>query len=220
MLNSLLKRFLFLLGGYVIFVILFILAARFFQNSGILFSFDRAVLNFFISLRHDWLTDIVLVITFLGDIKFVLPVSALLLIWFWLSKRIFHFSLLLVLTAVSAGLVFLLKDFFARIRPGIELRLVSEDSFSFPSGHAMIAIAFWGVLAYLLSKNFSKQWQKTVVIAGGCALIFAISTSRLYLGVHWPTDILGSWILGGAWLAGLIWLSERQFKEIITNKSE
>ena len=114
----------------------------------------------------------------------------------------------------------MLKDFFMRFRPGIELQLVSENSFSFPSGHAMMAIAFWGALAYLLSKNFSEQWQKTVVIAGGCALIFAISTSRLYLGVHWPTDILGSWILGGAWLAGLIWLSERQFKEIITNKSE
>ena len=201
-----LKRFIFLFCGYIAFVFLFILTAKFFQTSDIFFSFDKTVLNFFISLRRDWLTDIMRAVTFLGDVKFILPVSVALLVWFWLSKRIFYFLFLAFSVSVSAGLVFLLKDFFVRVRPAIESRLVSEDSFSFPSGHAMMAIAFWGALAYLLAENFPKRWQKIIVAVGGAALIFIISASRLYLGVHWSTDILGSWILAGVWLAGLILL--------------
>lgn len=201
-----LKRFLFILGSYIAFVVLFILSAKFFQTSGIFFSFDKTVLDFFISIRQGWLTGIMKAFTFIGGIEFILPASAILLIWFWLSKRIFHFLLLFFSVSVSAGLVFLLKDFFVRVRPTIELRLVSENNFSFPSGHAMMVIAFWGALSYLLSKDFSKRWQKAVVIIIGCVLIFAISISRLYLGVHWPTDILGSWILAGMWFAGLIWM--------------
>ena len=201
-----LKRFIFLSGVYIAFVFLFILTAKFFQNSGIFFTFDQSILSFFVSIRREWLTGAMKVFTFIGGIKFILPVSVALLVWFWLSKRIFYFLVLAFSVSVSAGLVFLLKDFFVRVRPAIELRLVSEDSFSFPSGHAMMAIAFWGALAYLLAENFPKRWQKIIVAAGGAALIFIISVSRLYLGVHWPTDILGSWILAGVWLAGLILL--------------
>ena len=201
-----LKKFLFVVGGYFIFVILFILTAKFFQNSGIFFTFDQSILSFFVSIRREWLTGAMKVFTFVGGIEFILPVSVALLVWFWLSKRIFYFLFLAFSVSVSAGLVFLLKDFFVRVRPAIESRLVSEDSFSFPSGHAMMAIAFWGALAYLLAENFPKRWQKIIVAVGGAALIFIISASRLYLGVHWPTDILGSWILAGVWLAGLILL--------------
>ena len=201
-----LKRFIFLFCGYIAFVFLFILTAKFFQNSGIFFTFDQSILSFFVSIRREWLTGAMKVFTFVGGIEFILPASVILLIWFWLSKRIFYFLLLAFSVSVSAGSVFLLKDFFVRVRPAIESRLVSEDSFSFPSGHAMMAIAFWGALAYLLAENFPKRWQKIIVAVGGAALIFIISASRLYLGVHWPTDILGSWILAGVWLAGLILL--------------
>src|SRR3989304_3708314 len=154
-----LKKFIFLFFCYIAFVFLF-------------FSFDKTVLNFFISLRRDWLTDIMRAVTFLGDVKFILPVSVALLVWFWLSKRFFYFLFLAFSVSVSAGLVFLLKDFFVRVRPAIESRLVSEDSFSFPSGHAMMAIAFWGALAYLFAENFPKGWQKIIVAVGGAGLIF------------------------------------------------
>ena len=201
-----LKRFIFLSGVYIAFVFLFILTAKFFQNSGIFFTFDQSILSFFVSIRREWLTGAMKVFTFVGGIEFILPVSVALLVWFWLSKRIFYFLFLAFSVSVSAGLVFLLKDFFVRVRPAIESRLVSENSFSFPSGHAMMAIAFWGALAYLLAENFPKRWQKVAVMVSGVTLVFAISISRLYLGVHWPTDILGSWILAGVWLAGLILL--------------
>lgn len=215
-----LKRFLFVIGGYFIFVVLFILAAKFFQTSGIFFSFDKAVLDFFISMRREWLTEIMKAFTFIGGIEFIFPASAALLVWFWLSKRIFHFLLLFFSVSVSAGLVFLLKDFFARLRPGIESQLVNENSLSFPSGHAMMAIAFWGVLAYFLAKRVRNRFWKNFSVAIIIVLAFSISISRVYLGVHWPTDILGSWILGGVWFAGLIWLSERRLKEAATNMPE
>jgi undecaprenyl-diphosphatase len=94
-----------------------------------------------------------------------------------------------------------LKNIFQRSRPTIPGAYMVETGFSFPSGHSMISLVFYGVIAYLaLSYVKSKKWKVfvTVIILMICALI---GFSRLYLGVHFLTDVLAGWAAGGLWLA-------------------
>lgn len=211
---QLLKRFIFAFGGYLVFVFLFILAAKLFQASSIFFGFDKVVLDLFVSFRQEWLTDLMGFITFFGSIEFVLLATLLLLLLFSLKHEKIFSLMLMGSIGVSGFLVFELKEVFLRERP-LGIASVEESDFSFPSGHAMMAIAFWGFLAYFLAKRVKSRLWKIFTVTIVVILAFAISISRVYLGVHWPTDILGSWMLGGVWLAELIWLSERQMKELI-----
>ena len=101
------------------------------------------------------------------------------------------------------------KYIFTRPRP-LGSPLVPEDGFSFPSSHAAVSIALYGILMYFLISHFEKKRQKIAVIFFGSALILAIGASRIYLAVHWPSDVISGYIFGGLWLAILIYLLRRQ----------
>ena len=91
-----------------------------------------------------------------------------------------------------------MKLIFAKPRPELWPRLIPETSFSFPSGHALGSMVLYGVLAYLLSRLFP---QKSSIFYGISAVVIgAIGISRLYLGVHWPTDIFAGYSVGFLWL--------------------
>jgi undecaprenyl-diphosphatase len=92
------------------------------------------------------------------------------------------------------------KDWFERDRPMYD-RIIEISGYSFPSGHAMISIAFFGMLAYLLVQNYSFLRRNKKVIYSVTALFIAlVGFSRVYLGVHYPTDVLGGFAAGGTWL--------------------
>ncbi|MFD1358091.1 phosphatase PAP2 family protein [Fictibacillus halophilus] len=92
------------------------------------------------------------------------------------------------------------KISFERIRPEFD-RVIEITGYSFPSGHAMISIAFFGMLSYLLVHNYSflQPYKKIIYIITGL-FIFMVGFSRVYLGVHYPTDVFGGYLAGGAWL--------------------
>ena len=79
------------------------------------------------------------------------------------------------------------------------------QSNGFPSGHAMFSIMVLGLLAYFIFINVKNHILRTVILIGLVALILLIGVSRVYLGVHWPSDVVGGYIIGGALLTGLIW---------------
>lgn len=93
----------------------------------------------------------------------------------------------------------LLKGIYERRRPSLH-RLVEIGGYSFPSGHAMISIGFFGLLFYLLVKQIGHRWVRWLITAAGCAYIVLVGLSRIYLGVHYPSDVLAGFLAGGSLL--------------------
>ena len=90
----------------------------------------------------------------------------------------------------------LLKAFIARQRPDLLEPIVQEHGFSFPSGHAILGMTAFGVLAVLISRTRLPRWVRTTLVAAMVALVLLIGVSRVYLGVHYPTDVIAGWTLG------------------------
>jgi undecaprenyl-diphosphatase len=107
--------------------------------------------------------------------------------------------LFLVVIAGSALLSKSLKGLFHRERPNLH-RLAEETGYSFPSGHAMASLALFGIIAYLLMRR-ARSAGGRALLAAVCALPpLAIGISRIYLGVHYPSDIIGGYLVSGIWL--------------------
>jgi undecaprenyl-diphosphatase len=110
----------------------------------------------------------------------------------------------------GSGVGALLKLLFARVRPALEVaRIPMPESYSFPSGHALTSVLFFGTLAFLIllhEKNLGRAIAGVVICVLGA---FAIAMARVYLGVHYLGDVVGSWLLGASWLAVVILVSAR-----------
>jgi membrane protein DedA with SNARE-associated domain/membrane-associated phospholipid phosphatase len=167
---------------------------------------DVRISNLFHSLRSDALTEAFTWITLLGTsqiVLFFIFVSAVIL-WIW-QKKSYIFPLLV---AAAGSTVFTQLGKLAFRRPRPELAVYAEHSFSFPSGHATIAVAFYGFLAYLLIR-FNPSWKRSVNICFITILvIIAIGLSRIYLGVHYLSDVWSGYLVGAMWLIIAIAFSE------------
>jgi membrane-associated phospholipid phosphatase len=95
----------------------------------------------------------------------------------------------------------LVKNVVDRPRPPVADRLVVETNWSYPSGHSLGATAVIGVLTVIVLTRVTGRLARIAVAALGVLLVVAIGVSRVYLGVHWPSDVLAGWLIGGLWLA-------------------
>lgn len=122
---------------------------------------------------------------------------------------------LLVVGAVGSGTLLseTLKLGFARPRPDLVAHLAEVQSASFPSGHAMISAITYLTLGVLLTRAHKQRRTKIIIMSYAIALTLMIGASRVYLGVHWPTDVLAGWALGAAW-AALWWLLAWQLQRM------
>jgi membrane-associated phospholipid phosphatase len=102
--------------------------------------------------------------------------------------------------AGSGGLTFVLKAALSRPRPPLHDALARADGYAFPSAHAATAAAAFGVLAYLVALRVRRWKVQVTVWAGAATLTTLVGISRIYLGVHWTTDVLGGWAFGLLWL--------------------
>lgn len=176
-----------------------------------LYPFDTLLSAWIQGWRQPWLTEIMLGVTFLGNATTVIPLSLLAL---WLLGQRAGSRAAQLSGAVLVGGVALeesLKRIFHRPRPP-QPWLIDAGGFSFPSGHAMIGIIVYGLLAYWCWKLLPRPFNR---LASGLAvlLLFAIGLSRIYLGVHYPSDVLAGFAAGLFWL-GLWWLAIKSFKWI------
>ncbi|TYR76673.1 phosphatase PAP2 family protein [Rossellomorea vietnamensis] len=101
--------------------------------------------------------------------------------------------------ALGGGFNWLLKAYFKRERPDIEA-LVEQGGYSFPSGHSMGSFVLYGTLAFAVFRLYDHTWSKILGAAALMLLVLLIGLSRIYLGVHYPSDILGGFSAGGVWL--------------------
>lgn len=166
----------------------------------VLANYDTAITEYIISYRSPTLTSYFKFVTHVGDIYGYLTVLVIFLIISLLVykrwKYVLQATLVLALSTVSN---MILKRFVDRARPGIE-HLVSVETLSYPSGHAMSAMAFYGFLIFLLYKFKINNMIKFLLIFVLTLLILSIGISRVYLGVHFPSDIAGGFIAGFIWV--------------------
>jgi membrane-associated phospholipid phosphatase len=98
----------------------------------------------------------------------------------------------------------LLKDLFARPRPSLEHPLVVETSYSFPSGQVMMSLVVYGMLAYFAMLTLRSWGARAVAVGVAAVLVVLIGSSRVYLGAHYVSDVVGGLAVGGAWLSAVI----------------
>ncbi len=155
--------------------------------------FDDKIYQFIISFQNDTLTNIMKVITsFANPLTIVSLCLASLLSFIWKYKASIY---LIIITIISTVFNFLTKNIVLRTRPD-HLRLIEETGYSFPSGHAMGSIAFYGFIIFLLSKSKINKNLKIFLSVIIGLTIFLIGISRIYVGVHYPSDIIGGFLLG------------------------
>lgn len=138
-------------------------------------------------------------VTALGGSAILGTLTLLILGYLWLCGRYRVAILLAIATAGGQALNLILKQSFARERPAATLHLVEVNSPSFPSGHSMAASIFYLTSGALLARTARRKREKAYLL--GCALLvtLAVGFSRVYLGVHYPTDVLAGWCAGAAW---------------------
>ncbi len=164
----------------------FFFLSIFIVNGNNLF-FDIPIYQFLTSFS---ITSFMKMITFFGEAKFLIP---LILISFFLFREKKYWKLFLSLMILEVGTNSMLKLFFGRARPNVT-HLVNETGYSFPSGHMMAATMCYGFLIYFLWKSkISLLWKCIFSVLLGL-LIIGIGFSRIYLGVHYASDILGGFL--------------------------
>ena len=176
-------------------------------------AFDRAILtglrvpgDLATPIGPEWLHTAMVDITALGGVTVLTLVSVLAVAFLLLLGR--YRQALLTAVATGGGSIVgkLLKSLFARERPEIVPHLVDVTSLSFPSGHSMNSAIVYLTIAVLLARGLAESRLRAFVIGIAVLLVLTIGFSRVYLGVHFPSDVLAGWSVGAAWalLMGLI----------------
>lgn len=173
----------------------------------LIYQIDTYILFAMEKIRNSFLNEEMAGITWLGNWKMILFLAVIAGIFFWRKKKYDYLSALFLVVAGGELLGKILKYVVARQRPEVISYLTEADGFSFPSGHAFMAACFFGFLIWISSREIKSNLVKKAVIIFLLFLILAIGFSRIYLGVHWPSDVLGGFFLGWIWIIISIKLS-------------
>ena len=179
---------------FLFFVIFLAIAEDVFEQE--IFEFDSVVYNFLVNNRNEVLNNFFKIITQFGS-AIVLIIITILCVIFIRDKK---YKILVPANLVIIAIInIVLKNFFLRPRPN-ELRLIEETGYSFPSGHAMASTAFYGLLIYIVHEKVeNKILRNTICIMLGL-LILLISISRIYVGVHYTSDVIAGTCFSIAYL--------------------
>ena len=172
--------------------------------------FDRAVLFWLWHHQVPWITTVAKGLAWMGSPPVIVSMAAIgaVLGLFW--RRVRGAAWTLPLAVLGAGVIIQgIKMEFRRPRPDFFTPLLHETGYSFPSGHSLIAIVVYGLLGYFAMHLFRNHAARVAVGAITVLLVIAIGVSRVYVAVHYPTDVLAGWTAGLPWLLTCLWLHER-----------
>jgi undecaprenyl-diphosphatase len=165
-------------------------------------------------LGPEWLEVAALDLTSLGS-GTVLVLVTLLVIGFLVLQRKFAYALFVLLaTSLGSGLGHVMKQFFDRPRPSVVPHLAEVLNTSFPSGHSLSSSLVWLTLGALLAQAVDRRREKIYIIATALFIGFLVGLTRVYLGVHYPSDVVAGWCVGTAWALicwmAAYWLQQRR----------
>lgn len=177
--------------------------------------FDRTVMNWLRdadgqALGPAWFGELARDITALGSLGVLSGIVLAFVGYLWLDRQRHVAVFLLASTTLGALVSFGLKELYARPRPDLFEPAVATFSKSFPSGHSAMSALVYLTLGVLLSRLQTQFATKVYLIATAGLVAFMVGMSRIYLGVHWPTDVVAGWALGSAWAAAS-WLAFDRF---------
>lgn len=189
-------------------------------------TFDVAILEWLHGHQSKALTAVMVEMTYLGTGTVVIVVVGVAALFLWHTEHKHSARLLLAATIGNILLNGALKLVYHRPRPSVFAWQTTAVSSSFPSGHAMSATVVYGTVAYLLLRLQKHRWAKMLTLTGATLLILLICLTRLYLGVHYPSDVLGGIVVGLAWAsfcmatleASLVLARRRSPREVVEER--
>jgi len=198
-----------LLAVYAILLALFALLAWWVYYHPVL-PIDVTITHDFQENRAPWLSSIMIAVSYIGNVQALsIGLVALAAILFWIVDLRLEAILVVVVSAVSALLNDLIKIIVARPRPTANLVdiIQAAGGNSFPSGHVMSYVAFWGLLFSLCIILFKgRHWWRTALLIISGLFIVLVGPSRIYLGDHWASDVLGAYLISGILLGISLWI--------------
>lgn len=166
-------------------------------------AFDKAAFSFVKEHISPAITRMMRVISFLGNNEFLIAASVLLLLIFILVRE--RAWAARVAVSLSGFVVIkLLKLLFQRQRPDFPL-IDGHANYGFPSGHGMLSVVFYGLLAGWIAVSVKNKWYRSMIISFLVLLVLLIGYSRIYLRVHYATDVLAGFCVGMIWLTFCLW---------------
>jgi membrane-associated phospholipid phosphatase len=170
---------------------------------------DFRVFNYLSQHVNETNNSIMQGITFLGKHEFLIPANLFLIFYFLVVKKHKWYSIKVPAIALSSlALMFLLKNLFGRERPLTPL-LEEARGLSFPSGHALMSVTFYGLIIYIIWQTVRNEKLRLGLTVAMILLILLIGFSRIYLRVHYTTDVIAGFCMGFLWLVLSIWVIDR-----------
>jgi undecaprenyl-diphosphatase len=160
---------------------------------------DRAITSWFVARRASWLTTAARSLSLVGSQRFLIPAVAVAVVVLVVRSRLGLACFLVAAWGGALALYSVIKDLVDRPRPPREIWLTHAPGSSFPSGHATQSLATFAALAIVGGAVLPRARRPALAIA--VALAIAIGLSRVYLGVHWATDVCAGWLIGAMWVA-------------------
>jgi membrane-associated phospholipid phosphatase len=162
---------------------------------------DAPVLHWLVEHRTPAATATALAVTSVGGTAGMTVLAAVIALVLWFRRRRWEAGVVIVAAAGAGVLVETLKNLYDRPRPPEATRLAVETNYSLPSGHALGSAVVLGIVAAVAVVALRGVAARTTAVVLAVLAVAAIGLSRLYLGVHWLTDVLNGWLVGGTWLA-------------------
>lgn len=190
-------------------------------SRGVFLEADGRIMNLMASLRDISAAKFLAFFSYFGNWEILLSFLFVAIIFLQFYKKQREALFFCAIYFVGLGSQSFLKLIFHRLRPDVGYSLISASGYSFPSGHALMSLLFYGFLGHLLYRSvFKNRWSKFLLIAVFFFIILLTGFSRIYLGVHWASDILAGWVLGIALLLIFITFLKEKNKFSSYNKLE
>ncbi len=180
-----------------------VLASLVIWNESFLLQADRPIRDWVVERRVPWLDDLMIGISFLGSRWVIGPLVSILAIWLLATGRCRVIAMVMLVAAVLNPIleVTMKEVIVQRARPDV-LRLVEGTGAAFPSGHVLASVGFYGMLPVLVSKATRSFGLRAGAFASALVVNLAVGFSRMYLGIHWFTDVIGGYLLAAIVVLG------------------